>query len=80
MDKILEFFGFPTEGKGRTWGTIAIVSMLAHVLDLFNLADVMGITKRTLNKFLPSFFKKDKFRPSKSLSGTTKALDMLNKA
>lgn len=62
MDKVLEFMGFPTTGKGRTWGIIALISMLSNVADLFNFADPIGITKKTLNKFLPSVFGVDKFR------------------
>lgn len=62
MTEVLEFFGFPTEGKGRTWGTIAIISMAINALDLLNIFDGVGMTKRTLGKFLPSVFKADKFR------------------
>lgn len=62
MDQILEFFGWPSTGKGATWGLIAIICMLAVVLDLFNIFDLVGFTKRTMNKFLPSLFKADKYR------------------
>lgn len=69
MEKVLGFFGFPTEGKGRTWGIVAIALMAANLADIFNFADPIGLTKKALNKFVPSIFGADKFRGTKSVIG-----------
>jgi len=74
MNAILDFMGFPTTGKGATWGIVAFVSIAINVLDALNIFDGIGFIKSTLNKFLPSVFKEDKFRKPKTTAAANAML------
>lgn len=63
MKNILEYLSLPTEGPGQVWAIAGLGALMILVLDLFNIWDVMGFVKKTLNSFLPGVFKADKFRP-----------------
>ena len=64
MKNILEYLSLPTEGPGQVWAIAGLGALMVLILDLFNIWDVMGFVKKTLNSFLPGVFKADKFRPA----------------
>lgn len=52
----------PVNSRGQVLLIVLVILILSALADLFNIYDLMGAVKRTLNSFLPGVFKECKFR------------------